>query len=161
MLKNKAAKAAWLIIVCFGFLGAFLLISRSYSNWQSSPISTAISTHPLEELDFPPVAVCPPEDSNTALNYDLMRAANHSFSKDDRNKFEEAVWKHLIADEHKSFAEEMIAATNPANMEQLYDGFHSVPMPYNYGYEVLVQNSSSGRIKSSWFQEEYNEDHYN
>ena len=124
------------MIVCLSFMGAGFLISNSYSNWQTSPISTSISTHPLDDLDFPTVAVCPPEDSNTALNYDLMKAENHSFTQDDRDRLEEAVWKHFIADEHQSFAEEMVAAANPDNMEQLYDGFQSIPMPYSYGYEV-------------------------
>ena len=140
-------------------MGAFLLISKSYSDWQSSPISTSISTHPLDDLDFPVVAVCPPEGSNTALNYDLMRAKNHSFTKDDRDRIEEAVWKHLITDEHQSFAEEMVAATNPDNVEQLYKGFQSIPRPYNNGYEVKVWNTS-GTIKSSWYGEEYKEEHY-
>ena len=112
MLKNKAAKAIWLVIVCLGFLGALLLISKSYSDWQMSPVSTSISTHPLDDLDFPTVAVCPPEGSNTALNYDLMRAANHSFSNEERGKLVESAWENFIREEHQFYAEQMVAAVN-------------------------------------------------
>ena len=135
------------------------MISKSYSDWQTSPISTSISTHPLDDLDFPTVAVCPPENSNTALNYDLMRAANHTFSKEERDRLVEVVWDTFAREEHKSFAEEMIAAANPTWMKDIYEGYQSLPEPYNHGYEVVVWNTS-GTVKSSWYGEEYKEEHY-
>ena len=152
--QSKAAKVAWIIVVCLGFLGAGYLISKSYSEWQSSPVSTSISTHSLKDLEFPSVAVCPPENSNTALNYDLLRAANYSFSKEDRKRLIDGIWDSFIAEDHRSFADEMLAAANPTALEQLYEGFQSVPTPYNHGYEVVVWNSS-GAVSSAWYGEEY------
>ena len=105
------------------------------------------------------MAVCPPEGSNTALNYDLIRAANHSFSKEEQERVEEAVWKHFVEEEHRSFAEEMIAAANPTQMKAMYEGYQSVPRPYNHGYEVVVWNTS-GTIRSSWYGEEYKEERF-
>ena len=67
----KLSKVFWLFVVIFGFSFAFYLINDSYNDWQASPIATSISTHPISELDFPTVTVCPPEGPNTALNYDL------------------------------------------------------------------------------------------
>ena len=67
-----------------GFSTAFYLINDSYVDWQASPIATSISTHPISELEFPTVTVCPPENSNTALNYDLMRAINITLTDKDR-----------------------------------------------------------------------------
>ena len=81
----------------------------------------------MDDLDFPTVAICPPEDSNTALNYDLLRAANYSFPKGDRERLIEAIWDNFIAEDHKSFADEMVAAANPSEIEQVYNGFQSVP----------------------------------
>ena len=155
------AKAFWLMIVCLGFLGAGFLISKSYSDWQLSPIATSISTHSLKDLEFPSVAVCPPENSNTALNYDLLKAANYSFSKDDRERLKEAIWDSFIAEDHRSFADEMVAAAaaNPGSLKQVYDGFQSIPTPYNHGYEIVVWNSS-GTISSAWYSEEYSEGHF-
>ena len=135
--------------MCLCFLGAGSLISKSYSGWQLSPIATSISTHSLKDLDFPTVAVCPPENSNTALNYDLLRAANYSFSKKDRERLTEAIWDNFVDKEHRSFADEMIAAANPGELEQMYNGYHSVPTPYSNGYQIVVWNSS-GTTSSAW-----------
>ena len=41
----------------------------------------------------------------------------------------------------------------------MFNGYRSVPRPYSYGYEVILWNSS-GTIKSSWYEEEYQEDRY-
>ena len=157
--QSKVEKALWLAIVFFSFLGAGHLISKSYTDWQSSPISTSISTHPLESLEFPTIAVCPPEKSNTALNLDLLRAFNRSFSDEERDSLVEAVWEHFVKEEHKSFAEDMVAATNPSRMYETYSGYQSVPISYNQGYEVKVWNTS-GTIKSAWFGEEFEEGHF-
>ena len=72
----KVSKLFWLTVVVFGFFIAAYLINGSYEDWQASPIATSISTHPISELDFPIVTVCPPQGSNTVLNYDLVRARN-------------------------------------------------------------------------------------
>ena len=85
------------------------------------------------------MAVCPPENSNTALNYDLMRAANHSLSAEDRDRLVEDVWKNFIKEEHLSFGEEMVAATNPAQMKAMYEGYQSMPRPYNHGYKGVPE----------------------
>ena len=157
--QSKATKAAWTTIVCVCFLGAGYLISKSYSEWQSSPVSTSISTHPLDDLDFPEVVICPPESSNTALNYDLLRAANYSFSKKDRERLTKAVWDNFIAEDHKLFADEMVAAANPGSLELVYNGFQAVPKPYNHGYEVVLWNSS-GTISSAWYGTKYSDSHF-
>ena len=157
--QNTVAKVAWLSIVCLGFLGAGVLINKSYSEWQSFPVSTSISTHSLEDLDFPTVVICPPENSNTALNYDLLRAANYSFSKENRDRLVEAVWEHFIAEDHELFAEDMLAASNPSELEQVYNSIQSVPKPYNHGYEIVVWNTS-GTISSARYREDFHESHF-
>ena len=65
--QTTITKCSWAIVVCLGFIGAGILIHRSYDKWQESPIETTITTHPLDGLDFPTVTVCPPKGSNTAL----------------------------------------------------------------------------------------------
>ena len=105
------------------------------------------------------MAICPPENSNTALNYDLLRAANYSFSKKDRERLTEAIWDNFVDKEHRSFADEMIAAANPGELEQMYNGYHSVPTPYSNGYQIVVWNSS-GTISSAWYREEYRKEHF-
>ena len=55
LLKNssqsKAGKVAWCCVVLLGFSSAGYLIHSSYSDWQASPVSTSITTHPIADLD--------------------------------------------------------------------------------------------------------------
>ena len=49
-------------------------------------MSTTITTHPITELDFPTVTVCPPRGSNTALNHLLERVKDVNFTKEERQE---------------------------------------------------------------------------
>ena len=95
---SKISKGFWFSVVIVGFSSAFFLINDSYNDWQSSPIATSISTHPVSELDFPTVTVCPPEGSNTALNYDLVRMRNIALTKEDRESLVNAT-RHILIDQ--------------------------------------------------------------
>ena len=53
--RSAFGKALWTIIVVACFAGAITMILNSYKEWQESPISTTISTHPITELEFPAV----------------------------------------------------------------------------------------------------------
>ena len=58
--KSKIARVAWLGIVVACFAMAVSMITSSYKEWQESPVSTTITTHPITELEFSTVTVCPP-----------------------------------------------------------------------------------------------------
>ena len=62
--KSRTARAAWVVIVVACFATAVYMINDSYMDWQESPVSTTITTHPITELEFPTVTVCPPRGSN-------------------------------------------------------------------------------------------------
>ena len=72
--QKSFAKLFWIVVVFCGFLGAGILVSQSFEDWGSNPISTVIETKPILESQFPDVVVCPPENTFTNLNFDLMRA---------------------------------------------------------------------------------------
>ena len=74
-------KVLWAVSVIVSFSLAGILIKQSFTDWSTQPVSTVITTHPINDLKFPNVTVCPPKGTNTALNYDLLRGANFSFSK--------------------------------------------------------------------------------
>ena len=65
---KKASRLFWVLVVCSGFCGAFVLIYQSFESWEESPITTTIETLPISEITFPKVAVCPPKDAFTNLN---------------------------------------------------------------------------------------------
>ena len=67
-------------MVISGFTGAFTMICQSFNSWTDSPIKTIIETKPI--TTFPKVTVCPPKNTYTDLNYDLMMTENMTLDND-------------------------------------------------------------------------------
>merc|ERR1712018_153109 len=61
------------------------MIYTSFQSWQVNPISTTIETKSMSEIKFPRVIVCPPRDTYTNLNVDLMKAEKITLNEDARN----------------------------------------------------------------------------
>ena len=128
---TKASKALWLAVVVTGFFTAGYLINSSYKEWQASPISTSISTHPISELDFPTISVCPPKGSNTVLNYDLMRTAKITLTDEDRQSLVN-LSKLLIHRPAEQFIKQSLTMTNRNNILHLFgiQSEQTYPFPY-------------------------------
>ena len=143
-----------------GFTGAGVIISNSYSAWQESPVATSITTHPIAELDFPTVTVCPPKGSNTALNYDLMKADNNSLTEENRERLKEAVYDIITVPSHMEYISSMMASANPDNVQHVYDGYQSVPRPYrDSGFEIETWKNY-GTLQTPWYGATIREDYY-
>ena len=115
-VSSKTGKALWLIIVIAGFCTAGYLIASSYQDWESSPVSTSISTHPIASLPLPIITICPPENSNTALNVDLVRAGNITLAHADREALINVSRQFLIHEPSYAFVE---LARKMANKEAI------------------------------------------
>ena len=75
--RSLCGKIFWLFVVLTGFTCALLLIHQSFDSWNQSPIKTTIENRPIEEIHFPKVTVCPPRNTFTNLNYDLMNMSGN------------------------------------------------------------------------------------
>ena len=84
--QSRASRAAWVAIVVACFACAIHMITSSYKEWQESPVSTTITTHPITDLEFPAVTVCPPWGSNTAVNNLLKKVKDVNFTAEQRQK---------------------------------------------------------------------------
>ena len=143
-----------------GFTGAGYLIHSSYSAWQESPVATSIETHPIDGLDFPIVTVCPPKDSNTALNYDLMKADNTSLTENDRKDLKNKILEVMLKPSYDKYIQTMIATANNKSLNRMYGGYQSVPKPFGKnGLEIEVWNKD-GCIWTPWFGEDYDESYH-
>ena len=151
------------MIVCCGFAAAGYLIGKSYKEWQKNPISTSITTRPIDDLDFPIVTVCPPKDPNTALYHDLVKAGNRTLSDKDKYTLKEAAFKIFIEKSHKEYVKQMLAISNGLNMDPVFKGLQSLPKPdmsiYANAFKILMW-SQNGTIATPWFGEHYVEDYY-
>ena len=84
-------RAAWIVIVLSGFSFAGYLIWESFDNWEQNPVATTVSTHPIDQVTFPKIYVCPPKHTYTNLNYDIMNTVNMSLSDDEINEMKKFV----------------------------------------------------------------------
>ena len=138
---SKLSKVFWFLIVLAGFSCAFFLINSSYVDWQASPVATSISTRPISQLPFPTVTVCPPEGSNTALNYDLIRVQNVTFTEKDRKGLVNVTTQILIDKPSEDFVH---LARSLLNEENILDLFETKP---TYGYP-LAYNEKDDKTAS-------------
>ena len=83
---RKYVRLIWILVVVSGFLGASLLIKESFDSWSESPIKTTVETLPISEITFPKVTVCPPKNTFTDLNYDLMMTENITLTDEMRHE---------------------------------------------------------------------------
>ena len=105
---RRLVRLIWVGIVMAGFSVAASLIQQSFSSWASSPITTTIETRPISDLDFPNVTVCPPRNSFTSLNPDLLRSRNLTF---DKGNF------HLNQTSRSLFCDKLVALSSGIMME--------------------------------------------
>ena len=75
-----------MIVVLSSFIIAGGLIRRSILSWEKTPVITTIETLPITEVSFPLVTVCPPRQSFTNLNYDLMTMDNVKIDEQTRTR---------------------------------------------------------------------------
>ena len=61
-------------------------IDRSIQDWADSPVTTTIETLPIADISLPRVTVCPPRNTFTNLNYDLMRLEHVTLSNATRDE---------------------------------------------------------------------------
>ena len=83
---RKYVRLLWIFVIVTGFSVASLLIKESFDSWSESPVKTSIETLPISEIKFPKVTVCPPKNTFTDLNYDLMMPDNVTLTEKMRDE---------------------------------------------------------------------------
>ena len=83
--RSVLIKLFWVIVIIIGFVTAGDFIKRSFDSWEKSPVSTTIETLPISKAPFPIINVCPPKDTFTSLNSDLVKADNVTLDMNTRN----------------------------------------------------------------------------
>ena len=96
--QSRTTRVLWATIVVACFASALWMITDSYKDWQESPVSTTITTHPINELQFPEVTVCPPRESNTVVNHLFRKVKKINFTKEESlSKVMGHRWQHCSA----------------------------------------------------------------
>ena len=158
---RRLVRLIWVGIVMAGFSVAASLIQQSFSSWASSPITTTIETRPIREIDFPNVTVCPPRNSFTSLNPDLLRSRSINFDEKIRKELSDYVpyaaydvTYKANSGEYREFLEGEINYTNwyrgRSKLELLKTGFNA-----NKYYDFFT-TAPNGSFSTPYLGEPYN-----
>ena len=132
--SRKYARAFWILVVLAGFTAAGYLIQTSFQSWAESPIKTTIETLPISEIKFPKVTVCPPKNTYTDLNYDLMLAENFTLTEEMKDKLLRYLEK--VLDEH----------TYTDGLEVLQEDDRFYNWYYGYSKVICTRVNSEGQL---------------
>ena len=131
--SGKYVRPFWTITVIAGFTCAGFLIYASFNDWRENPIKTTVDTRPITELTFPKVTVCPPKNTYTDLNYDLMMLENMTLDQEKRNELANTV-NDILYDNYAQFMInerniwESSNTSHEKGNEKLYDTFYNEVM---------------------------------
>ena len=157
---RRFVKFLWVLIVIAGFTGAGVLIYQSFEAWKESPVKTTIETLPITKLKLPKVIVCPPRDTYTDLNYDILMAENMTLHKWTREKLTDLALQLLWDQLHEE------TMTNLSKIEDInryynwYKGITEIGLPtYNSsnGLTLIINTyDTSGFISTKYFGNKFN-----
>ena len=102
-------------------------------------MSTTITTHSINDLEFPAVTVCPPWQSNTALNHLLEKVKGVNFTQEKRQELLNIAEEIFIKIPNRKNGEQMEHLLSIDNMRSIADGQFNLP-------EVKVQTDGNVQI---------------
>ena len=116
------ARVFWVIVVICCFTLASFLIMQNFQNWADSPVTTTMETLSIAEAPFPRVTVCPPKNTFTNLNYDILFASNMSMSTEKRDSFLKTLFSKAFDFEYDEAQKLYIQEENEFEFRNWYDG---------------------------------------
>ena len=139
---RKYIRLFWILVVIGGFLGASLLIKESFDSWSESPVKITLETTPIAEIRLPKVTVCPPKNTFTDLNYNLIMTENITLTEETKEK----LYKHAIeVINEKSFSKNdtWIKLHEEDRFYHWYHGYTRIRSPYYDSDELNIPISTS------------------
>ena len=154
--SRRCSRVLWLFIVFTGFTMAGVMIYQAFRTWADSPIATVVETLPISEIRFPKITVCPPRNTFTNLNYDLVR--NGSNSRFDK-KYENIVKFNIFNVIQNNYFNELMDEMSLLEFDGLYRSWYNIQTllkaPFRTSDHVLKLSIStsafSGAVKSKDF----------
>ena len=125
---RKYSRLFWILIVIGGFSAAGFLINESFQSWSESPVKTTIETMPITDLKFPEVTVCPPRNTFTDLNYDLMMAEQIILDDNMRDKM--LKYAIQLIEEDEIFNNNLTKMMEDNRFYNWYYGYTEIEIPY-------------------------------
>ena len=156
---GKYEKIFWTIVVVIGFTGAGVLIHRSFKSWENTPVSTTIETHSITDITFPRITVCPPKNTYTNLNYDLMMTENMTLRNDTRQELANYAMELLYDQLHDTVMLNLSKLQDNDRYNNWYQGYTRIDVPYyicasfmctGLNYDINTA-AKSGTVSTQYF----------
>ena len=156
---RRLVRVLWVCVVISGFTLAGLLINQAFSDWATSPISTTIETLSISSMDFPNVTVCPPRNSFTTLNPDLVRARNITLDEEKKKILGDFASETVFEAMHNVAYLELLEFSPAGSYLEWYRGVSKVATPYtdenNYKLQNIDTNTLSGSFSTAYFRQPF------
>ena len=157
---KKLIRLFWIAVILFGFTAAAMLILESFQSWAESPVKTTIETMPITKLTFPKVTVCPPKNTYTDLNYDLMMLENMDLHNNTRKIMSDYAIELLHENLYNAILNNMNKLEDDDRYYNWYHGLTDIEIPApedtftyrNLVYRLTTQ-AASGSISTQHFGE--------
>ena len=162
---RRLTRLFWVFVVVAGLMGSTFLIVKSFRGWQESPVSTSVEILPINQFTFPEVTVCPPRDSFTLLNYDLVLADRIILDDDVRAKLLTVLSETVLTAGYQDVLNDLNKFYEADRAKNWYEGLSKINLPYwnafsqqkYYKPETLAR---SGQIVSPFYGEAWTEDKF-
>ena len=146
--SKKFARLFWIFAVLAGFTGAAFLIQLSFQSWSLSPVKTTVETLPISRITLPKVTVCPPKNTFTDLNYDLLRADEMGLDDDKRNQLFGMALELL---ESKHFESNWAIWNKVQEKKRFFNWYHGLtliasPLSYRQTLRFFVSTSAPNGV---------------
>ena len=159
---KRLQKLFWILVVLSGFICAGVLINEAFQSWAESPVSTNIETLPIAKLKLPKISVCPPKNTFTDLNYDLMVVENRTIDNDTRKDLVNYAKSLLIDEQYQELYENVSKTREENRFYNWYHGFTKIELPVyasnyyrDYLYYSFNTSATSGSISTRYFGHQY------
>ena len=155
---RRCTRLFWITLLTMGLIVSSVLIWESFQSWEDNPVRTTTRTVAMKKIKFPKLTVCPPKNTFTDLNYDLMLAENVTLTDETKNElFEYAV---ALIDEH-FYMDPWDKMHEENRFHNWYTGFtsmyHEPGLNEGTFYRYTISTSAtSGLITTQYFGENYN-----
>ena len=144
--SRKNTRLFWLVVVILGFTGAGLLIRESFQTWTDSPIKTTIETLPISEITLPKLTVCPPRNTYTDMNYDLMMTENGTLTDEMRNEMFKIALEELQKNYDYDRNSPLIESNKYYNWYHGYTEFHDISTMDYWGLTFKIYTSATSGV---------------
>ena len=126
---RRLIRLFWIVVVIGGFTGAGILIYQSFESWDESPIKTTTEVRSMKDFIFPKITVCPPANTFTDLNYDLVMTENMTLDTETKEELKNFALEQINDQMFKSLMANLSMLEDANRYYNWYHGRTEITLP--------------------------------